>query len=130
MRGWLRLAVVALACHWLAACVSGEGASAPADNGAWSAPSSAPDRRLATGDGRWELRIWYRAKGTRSEGQHGALYANGREVPTPEDGAERETGLGRMRYFGMARDRLPWQPTGWNFADAAHRLPPSWQDSP
>ena len=87
-----------------------------------------PDRRATSANGAWELRVWYRAKGTRSEGQHGVLRFEGRELESPEIGAERDTGLGRMRYYGPQGDRMPWMPTGWNYADAAKMKPSSWID--
>ncbi len=91
-----------------------------------------PDRRVMSDNEAWELRVWYRAKGTRSEGQHGVLRFEGRELEPPEIGAERDTGLGRMRYYGPRSgplgDRMPWTPTGWNYADPTKMKPSSWID--
>ena len=92
--------------------------------------STRPDRRVISDSGAWELRVWYRAKGTRSEGQHGALLFEGRELETPEIGTARDTGLGRMTYYGPQGERMPWMPTGWNYADPAKMKPSSWVDPP
>ena len=67
-------------------------------------------------DNGWELQIWYRAKGSRSEGQHGVLLHNGNEIKGSRVGEEMTTALGKMHYYGTAPG-VPWNPTGWLFAD-------------
>ena len=68
-------------------------------------------------EGAWELRIWYRAKGTRSEGQHGVLYHNGQMVKAAAVGKQLETSLGNMKYYG-ATPAASWEASGWHFADS------------
>ena len=67
-------------------------------------------------EGAWELQIWYRAKGTRSEGQHGVLYHKGKLVKAAAVGKELETSLGKMKYYGVSPD-VAWEPSGWHFAN-------------
>lgn len=84
-----------------------------------------PDKVLVQGE--WELRIFYRNQGTRSEGQHGALLFEGKEVEAGSVGEEKDTDLGRMRYYGPESEvSVPWAPSGWNFSDPG-KIPPSWQ---
>jgi hypothetical protein len=64
----------------------------------------------------WELRIFYRAKGSRSEGQHGALFFKGKEIPPGKTGDEKKTPFGLMMYYGNTYELL-WETTGWNFKD-------------
>ena len=102
------------------------GCMAPSDTGPASTVAATrpdPDRILER-DG-WELRLWYRNRGTRSEGQHGILSFAGREIPPAPLGTERETALGRMKYYEEEPGGMPWAKTGWNFADEAKILP-SW----
>jgi hypothetical protein len=66
--------------------------------------------------GAWELQIWYRAKGTRSEGQHGVLLRDGKIVKGSTVGEEMDTALGKMKYYGTQPGVL-WNPSGWHFAD-------------
>lgn len=74
------------------------------------------DRTFRKGD--WELRITFRAKNTRSEGQHGELFYKGRKITAKTTGEEIETALGKMKYYGDAeRIRHQWELSGWNFAD-------------
>jgi hypothetical protein len=74
------------------------------------------DRVFRTGD--WELQINFRAKNTRSEGQHGELFYQGRKITPETAGAELETALGKMKYYGDAgRIDRRWELSGWNFAD-------------
>jgi hypothetical protein len=93
------------------------------------APTYSIDPQKVVRNGDWELRVWYRLMGSRSEGQHGALYFQGSEVSSTLVGAERETSLGRMKYYGWDPSARPWQPSGWNYADAA-RIKPSWSELP
>jgi hypothetical protein len=64
----------------------------------------------------WELRIQYTSRGSRSEGQHGVLLHDGREVLPTKQGEMIETRLGWMRHYGDRHPEL-WRPAGWNFAD-------------
>jgi hypothetical protein len=67
-------------------------------------------------EGGWELQIWYRAKGSRSEGQHGVLLHDGKTIKGVTVGEELDTALGKMKYYGTAPS-VPWNPSGWHFAD-------------
>ena len=88
--------------------------------------SNHPDKIIK--EGSWELRIFYRNKGTRSEGQHGILFYEGNPLEGTVLGEERETDLGLMKYYGPENSKgVPWAPTGWNFADKG-TIKPSWQD--
>lgn len=83
-----------------------------------------PDRVIT--EGRWELRIWYRQRGSRSEGQHGVLLRDGVPVEAARSGEVRDTSLGKMRYYAPTDGDMPWAKTGWNFADP-DGIPPSWE---
>ena len=72
-----------------------------------------PDRILKKGG--WELQIFYRFAGTRSEGQYGKLLHDGKLVAGKE-GQELQTDLGTLKYYGEKAVHL-WLPTGWNFKD-------------
>jgi|GEM_PF-2472957 len=84
-----------------------------------------PDKVLRAGE--WQLHITYRAKGSKSEGQHGVLFYRGEPVHGSRVGEERDTALGRMKYYGE-KQGLPWLSTGWNYADSS-KIRHSWQDS-
>jgi len=86
-----------------------------------------PDKTL-TG-GQWELRIYYHARGSRSEGQHGVLLHQGEVVEPQQVGEVLETDLGKLKYYRRPEDRrLPSELTGWNFAEHRQaRL--SWDDN-
>ncbi len=68
----------------------------------------APDRILK--EEGWVLRIWITAKGTRSEGLHGRLYHEGREICPAEGNATLTTPLGRLHYRVSP---MPWGWHGW-----------------
>jgi hypothetical protein len=85
-----------------------------------------PDRVLKKGS--WELQVFYRNKGTRSEGQHGILLYKGEPVEAKKVGEEKETDLGLMKYYGSEKEKeVPWVPSGWNFAGRG-KIKPSWQE--
>ena len=86
-------------------------------------PDGPPDRVLKKGD--WEFRVFYRAKGSRSEGQHGVLIHKGNVVPPGKKDEELATAFGIIVYYGNTYE-LPWTPTGWNFKDKAKILS-SWK---
>ena len=66
----------------------------------------------------WILHITYTLAGTRSEGQHGELSHNGRSQQPTHEGQELDTPLGRMKYYLHPDNAtLPFEITGWNFAD-------------
>ncbi|WP_433745149.1 hypothetical protein [Paenibacillus amylolyticus] len=69
--------------------------------------------------GDWELKIYYRAKGTRSEGQHGLLFHKGKWVSADHVGELKETDLGLMKYYGeWGKDvDVLFQPSGWNYSN-------------
>jgi hypothetical protein len=68
-------------------------------------------------EGGWELRITYRHKGTRSEGQDGVLLHGGKMVEGRNEGEVLATPLGEMKYYGARGARKAWEASGWNFAD-------------
>jgi hypothetical protein len=78
-----------------------------------------PDRVLSKGE--WELQIFYRAKGTRSEGQHGVLTHKGKPIPPGKEREEKDTPLGVMLYYGNEYNH-PFDITGWNFKNPADIL--------
>lgn len=91
------------------------------------AVSARRPRTIASGD--WTLNIYFRNRGTRSEGQHGVLLHKGKPVEPPAIGAVIETDLGQMRYYGQpAGVQVPWGNTGWNFADE-EKILPSWSEA-
>lgn len=99
----------------MAACVSGANQVASGDE-------RTPDKMLT--QGKWELHIFYRNQGTRSEGQHGVLLYEGKELEAGSVGEEKDTDLGRMRYYGPESEvAVPWAPSGWNFSDRGKILP-------
>ncbi|GJM42661.1 MAG: hypothetical protein DHS20C20_29430 [Ardenticatenaceae bacterium] len=71
------------------------------------------------------MHITYANAGTRSEGQHGELSHNGRSIQPTHEGQERDTPLGRLKYY-LHPDKatLPFAITGWNFANRK-RIRPS-----
>lgn len=76
--------------------------------------------------GAWTLNIYFRCRGSKSEGQHGVLFRNGEPVEPRQVGEVIDTDLGRMKYYYHLEDmELLWEPTGWNFADRA-KIQPSW----
>jgi hypothetical protein len=95
-------------------CVAEQGGAPLAGEGSGVDVSQPADKVLRQ-EG-WELQIWYRAKGTRSEGQHGVLLQNGKEIPPGNVGDEMDTALGKMKYYGATPGVL-WDPSGWHFAD-------------
>lgn len=82
-------------------------------------PSGKPDRVLKKGE--WEFQIFYRAKGSRSEGQHGVLLHKGVALPPGKKKEEKESPLGTMVYYGDDY-QAPWETTGWNFKDKSKIL--------
>lgn len=88
------------------------------------AVSSPADRSFRSGD--WQLDIYFRLPGTKSEGQHGELLHRGEPVLAQQVGETIETDLGMLKYYCRPEELvLPWEHTGWNFADAV-RIRPSW----
>jgi hypothetical protein len=79
----------------------------------------APDRELKK-EG-WVLRIWITAKGTRSEGRHGRLYHEGREICPAEGNATLATPLGRLRYRVSP---MPWGWHGWQPVENERHVSP------
>ncbi len=77
--------------------------------------TSQPADKVLRAEG-WELQIWYRAKGSRSEGQHGALFQHGKAVKGATVGEEKDTALGKMKFYGN-EPNVMWEPSGWHFAD-------------
>lgn len=69
--------------------------------------------------GRWTLFIYYRNRGTRSQGQHGILIHDGQEVQPKQPGEIIQTPLGELKYYkDPAETAFLWDMTGWNFAGA------------
>ncbi|WP_339137674.1 MAG: hypothetical protein WGN25_06170 [Candidatus Electrothrix sp. GW3-4] len=67
-------------------------------------------------EGGWQLRLSYRAVGTRSEHQYGTLSYKGEVVHGQELGEEKDTDLGLLRYYGESPSEMsPWERTGWHF---------------
>jgi len=77
--------------------------------------------------GSYELRIYYVAKGTRSEGLHGVLTANGAVVDDSVAAKEMETDVGLLRCHGPWQNRkLLFASSGWLPKDTSATTP-SWQ---
>jgi hypothetical protein len=90
--------------------------------------TAAAPRTIACGE--WVLNIYYRLRGSKSEGQHGVLFHKGVLIEPHQVGEVIDTDLGRMRYYRRLEDvAMPWEPTGWNFADE-NRILPSWVEAP
>jgi len=91
-------------------------------------PYKAPDGTLA--DERIELRkgailfICYDAKGTRSEGQTGRLFMDGKEVIGKRNQVLRFGSIELKCYPSRAKE--PWAIKGWNYADPG-RIRHSWE---
>jgi hypothetical protein len=91
-----------------------------------SLAESPPDRTYRTGA--WELRVVYKARGSKSEGAHGELFKDGESLATGEVGEILQTALGPLKYYGSPEDLIPtWQVTGWHFADQ-DLIVPSWEE--
>lgn len=66
--------------------------------------------------GAWTLFIYYRNRGTRSQGQHGILIRDGKEVLPKQAGEIIQTELGELKYYkDPAQTAFLWDMTGWNF---------------
>ena len=90
-----------------------------------SLAESPPDRTYLAGI--WELRVVYKARGSKSEGSHGILIRDGEIIPPGEVGEILPTDLGPMKYYASPEDLIPtWQVTGWHFADQ-DLIVPSWE---
>ncbi len=78
-----------------------------------------PDNHYLEKKGDWILRVYYRAKGTRSEGTQGFLFFQGKLIIGKHVGEELETDMGLMKYYGeFNKDVIHlWEPSGWNYAD-------------
>jgi hypothetical protein len=77
--------------------------------------------------GSYELRVYYVARGTRSEGLHGVLTANGAVVDDPVGAKEMETDVGLLRCYGPWQDRkLLFASSGWLSKDTS-AISPKWQ---
>lgn len=128
LRGLISL--LACAALLLAACLPSTAAPQPttppaptldaqsAANPLFNGTEPTPARVYA--QGAWSLYIYFRARGTRSEGQHGVLFHNGQAVPPAQPGATLQTELGEMKYYLDPADMINlWDTTGWNFADSS-----------
>jgi hypothetical protein len=73
----------------------------------------------------WKLKIWYTAKGSRSEGIFGKLYHNGKEVHPKMKNEELLTPLGKLHFITTD---LPWGAHGWIFDEGERVVPPSWEE--
>ena len=88
---------------------------------------AAPNKSFVSGT--WTLHIYYRMRGSKSEGQHGVLLHDGQAVEPHEVGELIKTDLGTLKYYRRLEDMTaPFELTGWNFADA-NRIRPSWEDT-
>ena len=66
--------------------------------------------------GKWELYVFFSARGTKSEGAFGMLVEDGSLILGRSVGEEMETDLGKMKYYGPDAEVL-WAPRGWLFED-------------
>ncbi len=87
--------------------------------------TAAGDRIMRSGEWKWVIK--YRAKGTRSEGQHGVLYFHRLEITDGKVDELRDTPFGTLKYYGKDTGGQPWVPTGWNYADS-ELIRASWQE--
>ena len=66
--------------------------------------------------GGWMLVIYYRNRGSRSQGQHGVLFKDGVEVKPRQVGEILQTDLGDLKYVMHPEDMtFLWDITGWVF---------------
>jgi len=87
---------------------------------------SLADKKVAKG--RWELLIFYRNKGTRSEGQHGILLHYGEVIEPERADQELDTDIGKIKYYLLPREmNFSFYHTGWNFADQK-KIRASWEN--
>jgi hypothetical protein len=114
----------------VAACVGVYGSDTPAPPKADSGDAKhtidpkKPDivRKVA----KTEWRMWYIAKGTRSEGLHGALSVDGAWLSGKTNGATAVTGLGEFVWHGDWDSRkLLFSKSGWLPSDLSS-VYPSW----
>jgi hypothetical protein len=88
---------------------------------------AAPDESFVSGT--WMLHIYYRNRGSKSEGQHGVLLHDGQAVEPRQVGELIETDLGTLKYYLRLEDMIAtFELTGWNFADA-NRIRLYWEDT-
>jgi hypothetical protein len=97
------------------------------DEGNRQMEAATAPRTIASGE--WVLNIYYRLRGSKSEGQHGILFHSGELIEPHQVGEVIDTDLGQMRYYCRLEDMvMPWEPTGWNFADE-NKFLPSWAEA-
>lgn len=69
--------------------------------------------------GGWTLFIYYRNRGSRSQGQHGILIHDGQEVLPGQAEEIIQTPLGELKYYKNPEEiSFLWDMTGWNFTGA------------
>ena len=65
-------------------------------------------------EGNAEWQLWFFQPGTRSEGVHGKLYIDGKEVLGTDAGETLSTAMGKFVWNGGAEKRQhPWSDSGW-----------------
>ncbi len=72
----------------------------------------------------WELKIWYTAKGSKSEGTFGKLYHKGKELLPEKEGEEIQTPFGKLHFITSC---FLWGVHGWAFVEEEKNPPPSWE---
>jgi len=78
--------------------------------------------------GNWRLDIYFRLRGSKSEGQHGILFYNGEPVEPNHVGEVIETDLGMMKYYCHLENMIfSFELTGWNYSDT-EKIKPSWSE--
>lgn len=83
-------------------------------NPLFSGTETTPGNIYQKGD--WTLFVYYRNRGTRSQGQHGILIHNGQEVLPKQPGEIIQTDLGELKYYKTPEEiSVLWDMTGWNF---------------
>ena len=92
-------------------------------------PDPEPEHARAYKEKGWALYVNYVAKGSKSEGVHGALYHDGVEVFGKQKGETLDTPLGKMTWKG-SREKCKhlFDPSGWH-AENANWMRPSWAEN-
>ncbi len=75
-----------------------------------------------------ELRIYYRAIGSKSEGPHGVLLYKNKHIKGKNVNDMVNTPIGTLKYYGEYPSEVnyPWYPSGWNYANRDNILA-SWE---
>ncbi|MDK2967447.1 MULTISPECIES: hypothetical protein [Lacrimispora] len=73
---------------------------------------------------KWELQIYYRAIGKKSEGPNGLLFYMNMPVSGLSINDVMDTSIGKIKYYGKYQEggKYLWEPTGFNYSNSEYVL--------